>query len=110
MIDWNRLEAFVAQKKAKKIRVITEKDYVVDENGCWIWKHTKTSDGYAYYSIRGVWHNASAVMWAQVNGPMPADTEPHHKCFVPPCINPAHIEPKTHAENLKLRRPYKRRV
>lgn len=34
-------------------------------------------------------------------GPIPEGLEPHHMCENPRCINPDHIEPLTHAENIR---------
>jgi hypothetical protein len=39
-------------------------------------------------------------------GPIPEGLQLDHLCFVPRCVNPAHLEPVTGVENRRRRRPW----
>ena len=71
--------------------------FQVDANGCWVWLHTIQVRGY------GVAHGklAHRVMYEAVNGPIPDGLQIDHLCENKPCVNPAHMEPVTMAENLR---------
>lgn len=80
-----------------------------DANGCLIW-HAKSldKDGYALFTGEpghGMPVFSRAHRWAYLaaKGPIPAGLEIDHLCNVPACINPAHLEAVTHAENLRRR-------
>lgn len=77
-------------------------EYEVDENGCWIWQHSLTA-GYGYLKRDG---ETKAHRWyyRQHVGPIPAGYEVHHTCEVRACVNPAHLEPLTHAEHTRRHR------
>lgn len=72
--------------------------YVVETNaGCWEWQRNRDSRGYGRYRGTG----AHRWVYQQLVGPIPADLELDHLCRNPPCVNPAHLEPVTHAENVR---------
>lgn len=64
--------------------------------GCWLWRGS-LSLGYA--SFGGVWGHRLAYEYAI--GPIPAGLELDHLCRTTNCVNPAHLEPVTHAENMR---------
>lgn len=69
---------------------------------CWLWTGERDRIGYA----AAIKHNGTAkrahiVAYEQVHGPVPADKELDHLCRNRHCINPAHLEPVTHAENMQ---------
>lgn len=70
-----------------------------DDNGCWIWPFQIDRDGYGKYG------SGSAHRWTytQVVGPIPTGLELDHLCRVRACVNPAHLEPVTHLENMRRR-------
>lgn len=43
-------------------------------------------------------HRVAYELWV---GPIPEGMELDHRCKVRACINPAHLEPVTHAENMR---------
>lgn len=44
---------------------------------------------------------AHKFSWELVNGKVPDGLELDHLCRNPICVNPAHLEPVTHAENIR---------
>lgn len=67
---------------------------------CLIWTGA-LSDGYGYFGVDG--KMVRVHRWAYENwvGPIPAGLELDHVCRVPACANPLHLEPVTHAENMR---------
>ena len=59
-------------------------------------------NGYGRFRDRILAHRWA---WLEANGPIPQGLELDHLCRVPPCINPAHMEPVTHAENMRRSAP-----
>ena len=57
--------------------------------------------GYGHISIRDVPHNAHRVAYQVWVGEIPAGLEIDHLCRVRHCIEPAHLEAVTHAENIR---------
>jgi hypothetical protein len=69
---------------------------------CWLWTAGKAYWGYGWF---GVAHRtpvlAHRYSWELANGPVPEGLELDHLCRVTACVNPAHLEPVTHAENVR---------
>lgn len=65
-------------------------------DACWPWMQLVSDKGYGRIGSRDF---AYQVMWRVVNGPVPAGKIIRHSCDNPPCCNPAHLLPGTHAEN-----------
>jgi hypothetical protein len=76
-----------------------EEPYEVSESGCWIWQGA-TNGKYPTLGKRYV----HRLYWERANGPIPAGKQINHLCFVPLCINPAHMGVATHAENCRRKR------
>lgn len=75
--------------------------FEVTENGCWNWiasKHPRGGYGMIYYE--GRCQRAHRVAYQVMVGPVPEGLELDHLCHNPSCINPAHLEPVTHQENM----------
>lgn len=71
--------------------------YTVDpDTGCWIWDHVKDRHGYGHFSHVGA-HRWSYELHV---GPIPEGLSLDHLCRNPPCVNPDHLEPVTHRENV----------
>jgi hypothetical protein len=67
------------------------------ESGCWLWVGVVNAAGYGQ-SGRGYAHR---VNYEDTVGPVPEGLELDHLCRVRHCVNPAHLEPVTHAENMR---------
>uniref|UniRef100_A0A5Q5BL12 HNH endonuclease n=2 Tax=unclassified Mycobacterium TaxID=2642494 RepID=A0A5Q5BL12_MYCSS len=85
--------------------------WVEDTNtGCWLWNRKRRKDGYGRKSID---HSreipAHRWVYEQHVGPIPDGLEIDHLCNNPPCVNPGHLEPVTHVENM-LRQWRRRRA
>lgn len=79
-----------------------EAKYVPDPNsGCWIWTAFCSQQGYGQFSMEGrIKKQAHWVSYTHFVGPIEAGLELDHLCRVRCCINPQHLEPVTHRENM----------
>jgi len=81
--------------------VIDASMYRVEDHGfetpCWIWQRSK-KNGYGIVSGR---KRAHRVSYEARFGPIPNDREPDHLCKQKACINPEHLEPVSHTENVR---------
>lgn len=70
---------------------------------CWLWIGTRDRRGYGRFAA--VWRDGKVLAhrWAYETfvGPVPDGLELDHLCRTPACVNPAHLEPVTHAENVR---------
>lgn len=75
----------------------------IPEAGCWVWIGDCDGNGYGRISAQtGVpRRSAHRLVYELLVGPVPEGLELDHLCRVRCCVNPAHLEPVTHAENLR---------
>ena len=84
----------------KTLRERFEEKYIPEPNsGCWLWIGG-TAKGY------GVIHDgrqrpAHQIAWELEGLLIPDGLELDHKCRNRCCVNPAHLEPVTHGENMR---------
>jgi len=85
---------------------------------CWPWISTSVSQrGYGHFWLNGTTHRAHRVAYELTHGPIPEGLMPDHLCHTRDtecpggndclhrrCINPAHLELVTHAENVERMR------
>lgn len=73
----------------------------VDKSGeCWLWTAATTREGYGTIRFNGVTTCAHRIAYELLVGPIPQGLELDHLCRTPACVNPAHLEPVTHRENM----------
>lgn len=85
----------------------------VDKNGpipahrsqlgpCWLWTAWKNSKGYGLFRWDGAGKvPAHRAVWLVSVGPIPDGLQLDHLCRVKACVNPAHLESVTNAENMR---------
>jgi hypothetical protein len=76
-------------------------------NGCWLWLASIDAHGYSH---AGKGRLAYRLAYQLVRGPVPAGLELDHLCRNKLCVNPDHLEPVTHAENVRRGALHRRRV
>lgn len=71
--------------------------------GCWTWMANRTVRGYGLFTYGGHTHSVHRLSYELLVGPIPDGLQIDHLCRNPPCVNPAHLEPVTFAENQRRR-------
>lgn len=75
------------------------RDCRVDEAGCWVWQR-QTSKGYPVFRYsKGEFQVHRAVIEAAHGAPLGTQAA-HHICANTLCVNPGHLQPVTHRDNI----------
>jgi len=71
---------------------------------CWLWAKGIMGTGYGQLFVRGSkpykMVRAHIAVYEALVGPVPEGLELDHLCRVRRCVNPDHLEPVTHRENV----------
>lgn len=68
-------------------------------SGCWLWTGARRKNGYGAFRMgRSV--DAHVASYKIFRGDPPKGLDLDHTCRNPSCVNPAHLKPVTHAENM----------
>ena len=77
----------------------------VAQDGCWVWTGATNDRGYGVINSGG---SSPITLYAHrlayeafISGSIPEGLELDHLCRVPRCVNPEHLEPVTHQENVR---------
>ena len=70
----------------------------VPESGCWVWTGYLQKNGYGEYPRHRAAHR---TLFEIVRGPVASHLDLDHLCRVRCCVNPHHLEPVTHKENVQ---------
>lgn len=73
----------------------------VADNGCWLWQGSMSGNGYGLMKHRGKVEQAHRWSYERKHGPIPSGLDLDHKCQTPRCVNPDHLEPVNHFENIR---------
>ena len=72
----------------------------IDVADCWQWTGVTTRLGYGSVSVDGITKSAHRVVYEALVGPVPPECGLDHLCRNRSCVNPDHLEPTTHRENV----------
>lgn len=95
--------------KARPLRERLYERTAILPDGCVLWTGYLNENGYGQVG-RGP-HGGGLILahvasWQLTYGPVPDGLELDHLCCVRACIAPAHLEPVTHAENMRRAREH----
>jgi hypothetical protein len=70
--------------------------------GCWTWTGARSKTGYGSFNVGdGVWRSAHRFSYEIHVGTIPDGLALDHLCRETSCVNPLHLEPVTHHENIR---------
>jgi HNH endonuclease len=79
------------------MRRLSSVDYLVNEQGCWLWQLSRNSAGYGMKWDQKDRRLMLAHRWyyERERGAIPAGLQLDHLCGVRVCVNPTHLEAVT---------------
>jgi hypothetical protein len=85
------------EQAARRIRHRAVRDTAT---GCLVWPGTVTNRGYGEIKVEGKRKPVHRVLFEVEVGPIAEGLQLDHLCRNRLCVNPAHLEPVTHIENV----------
>ena len=77
-----------------------------DENGCLLFTGALDKDGYPRISYQGRMWLGSHVVYKLYYGAIPEGCEIDHRCYNRRCLEPTHLRPLSHRENVMHSKTY----
>jgi len=74
---------------------------VQKSDGCWSWMGWRNDAGYGGFTVDGKFIGAHRYSLILAGVTIPDGYDVDHLCRVPHCVNPTHLEPVTHQENMR---------
>lgn len=88
--------------KTAKNRARFEKYYARGpETECWLWTGCFGGNGYGAFAMEEKTYSAHHAAWLLYRGKIEPGLEVDHLCRQKACVNPNHLEPVTHKENMR---------
>lgn len=75
-------------------------DYCPSLGPCWVWTGFINAAGYGRFNVGGPIRAAHRVAYELTVGSIPPNASLDHLCRVRHCVNPHHLEPVSHRENV----------
>ena len=85
-------------------RLAAKIDPGAQPDACWLWTAHSDPKGYPVFRLAGRMQRGHRVAHTWLVGPIPPGLVIDHRCRVPSCLNPAHLQAVTNAENMFRRR------
>jgi len=82
-------------------KAIGKRVAVCQKSGCWLWTGRINPDGYGVLDISNTAKMAHVLAYEFFFGIVPKGKELDHICRTRSCVNPLHLEPVTHKENMR---------
>jgi hypothetical protein len=76
---------------------------VIVSDGCWLWTGHRTRKGYGTFRLRRRMVSAHRLAYTALVGQIPDGLNVLHSCDTASCVNPAHLRPGTHGDNVRDR-------
>lgn len=75
---------------------------ILEVDGHWMWQGAPNREGYGRISrTYGATSTAHRFIYEALRGPVPDGLVVDHLCRIRMCVNPDHLEPVTHVENVR---------
>jgi hypothetical protein len=88
----------IHERPSLRTRLFTRVDRLDD--GCWQWLGNVDRLGYGRCLVRGRTTLVHRVVYELIVGPIPQGREIDHTCRKRSCVNPGHLDPVSHSENV----------
>lgn len=77
-----------------------EQNYVPEPmSGCWLWLNSTSKTGHGSFRMNGKRPSAHSASYQLHKGTVPKGLCVRHRCDIPSCVNPDHLELGTWADN-----------